>query len=213
MYRIRRRPVPLSVTKPPPSRTTNRLVFLTFAVACILIVTGFGPHEKRMIPPARTAATTAPEVQLAGVPRPTTWFGCEVSKLRPAVGTDTATPPACDPRGVDHANGAVHSTNIRRPEAIDSRLRDDINHSVRAFCRVCYVSACRESPTARAEGRATAPGLSASRSLRAGRIARRAHGRIRPRRTRVLTAIAGSLPSSAARCARCGVRGSRSRSG
>jgi hypothetical protein len=32
------------------------------AVVLILMVTGLGPHEKRMIPPARTAATTAAEV-------------------------------------------------------------------------------------------------------------------------------------------------------
>jgi hypothetical protein len=47
-------------------------VFITFAVAAILIVTGRGPQSKRITPPARTAATTAAEVQLAGVPRPTT---------------------------------------------------------------------------------------------------------------------------------------------
>jgi len=37
-----------------------------------LIVTGFGPQENRMTPPARTAATTALEVQLAAVPFPMT---------------------------------------------------------------------------------------------------------------------------------------------
>ena len=61
-------PRPLSVTSPPPSRTTRALVFLTLAVAFIRIVTGFGPHAKRMIPPARTAAITAADVQPAGVP-------------------------------------------------------------------------------------------------------------------------------------------------
>ena len=44
----------------------------TLAVARIRIVTGFGPHEKRMWPPARTAATTAADVQLRAVPCPTT---------------------------------------------------------------------------------------------------------------------------------------------
>jgi hypothetical protein len=48
---------------------------MTLAVVVILIVTGLGPHENRMIPPARTAATTAAEVQLAAVPRPTTRLG------------------------------------------------------------------------------------------------------------------------------------------
>jgi len=38
------------------------------AVAFILMVTGSGPHEKRIVPPDRTAATTADEVQLAAVP-------------------------------------------------------------------------------------------------------------------------------------------------
>ena len=61
---MRWRPRPLSVTSPPPSRTTRALVFLTLAVAFIRIVTGFGPHAKRMIPPARTAAITAADVQL-----------------------------------------------------------------------------------------------------------------------------------------------------
>ena len=87
MYRIRRRPSPLSVTSPPPSSTTRALVFLTLAVAFIRIVTGRGPHEKRMIPPARTAATTAADVQLAGVPCPTTRSGCAVS-TGPAAGRD-----------------------------------------------------------------------------------------------------------------------------
>jgi hypothetical protein len=65
---MRRRPSPFSVTSPPPSRTTGGLVFITLAVVFILIVTGLRPQENRMIPPARTAATTAAEVQLAAVP-------------------------------------------------------------------------------------------------------------------------------------------------
>jgi hypothetical protein len=40
-----------------------------------------------MIPPARTAATTAAEVQLAGLPRPTTRAGCDVSTARAVAGT------------------------------------------------------------------------------------------------------------------------------
>jgi hypothetical protein len=54
-------------------------VFLTLAVAVIVIVTGLGPHENRMIPPARVAATTAAEVQLAAVPRPTMCAARDVS--------------------------------------------------------------------------------------------------------------------------------------
>jgi hypothetical protein len=42
------------------------------AVARIRIVTGLGPHENLILPPARTAATTAEEVQLLAVPRPIT---------------------------------------------------------------------------------------------------------------------------------------------
>jgi hypothetical protein len=42
------------------------------AVARIRIVTRLGPHENLILPPARTAATTAEEVQLRAVPRPMT---------------------------------------------------------------------------------------------------------------------------------------------
>jgi hypothetical protein len=42
------------------------------AVAPIWIVTGLGPHENLILPPARTAATTADEVQLRAVPLPIT---------------------------------------------------------------------------------------------------------------------------------------------
>jgi hypothetical protein len=56
-------------------------------VACIVIVTGRGPQEKVITPPAATAATTACEVQLAGVPSPMTWSGWLVLTGRPAGGT------------------------------------------------------------------------------------------------------------------------------
>jgi hypothetical protein len=42
------------------------------AVARIRIVTGLGPQENLILPPARTAATTAEDVQLRAVPRPIT---------------------------------------------------------------------------------------------------------------------------------------------
>jgi hypothetical protein len=42
------------------------------AVAPIRIVTGLGPQENLILPPARTAATTADEVQLRAVPCPIT---------------------------------------------------------------------------------------------------------------------------------------------
>src|ERR1019366_8013901 len=102
---MRRRPSPLSVTSPPPSRTTCGLVFMTLAVVLILMVTGLGPHENRMIPPARTAATTAAEVQLAAVPRPTTWLGRDVSTARPAAGTGTKRTPRLGRRGIQRAVG------------------------------------------------------------------------------------------------------------
>ena len=81
-YRIRWRPWPLSVTNPPPSITIRRLGLRTFAVARIEIVTGAAPQEKRITPPARTAATTRAEVQLAGVPWPTTWSALAVPAAR-----------------------------------------------------------------------------------------------------------------------------------
>src|ERR1700729_3892534 len=87
MYRIRRSPPPLSGPLPPPSRTTSALVFTTLAVACMVIVTGRGPQENVMMPPSATAATTAAEVQLAAVPSPITWAGCEASAGCPAAGT------------------------------------------------------------------------------------------------------------------------------
>jgi hypothetical protein len=66
--------------------TTVALLLRTFAVAVMAIVTGAGPHEKVITPPAATAATTAAEVQLAAVPAPTTVVGCEVSTGRPSAG-------------------------------------------------------------------------------------------------------------------------------
>jgi hypothetical protein len=72
----------------PPSRTTRWLVFTTFAVAFMVMVTGFGPQLKVMTPPSATALTTAAEVQLAGVPLPMTWFGWLVFTARAARGTN-----------------------------------------------------------------------------------------------------------------------------
>ena len=62
-----------------------------FAVWVIAIVTGAGPQSNVITPPAATAATTAAEVQLAGVPEPTTRSGCEVSTPRESTGA--AGPP------------------------------------------------------------------------------------------------------------------------
>nr|BFE78352.1 hypothetical protein GCM10020093_009530 [Planobispora longispora] len=73
--------------------TTRGLVLRTLAVAVSLMVTGPGPQEKVMTPPAATARTTAREVQLPGVPSPTTRVGREVSTGRASGGT------AARPRG------------------------------------------------------------------------------------------------------------------
>ena len=87
-YRIRRWPPPLSVTSPPPSRTTfGPWSLRTFAVAAIVMVTGAGPHENVMTPPAATAATTAADVHEAGVPSPMTRVGCDVSSAIASAGT------------------------------------------------------------------------------------------------------------------------------
>src|SRR4051794_19954215 len=70
------------------------------------MVTGSGPQEKVMTPPAATAATTAREVQLAGVPLPTTRVGWEVSAARAATGT------AARPFGLPAAGGRL-GTRLR----------------------------------------------------------------------------------------------------
>ena len=100
---MRRAPWPSRVTCPPPSITTFGRLLKTRAVALIGIVTGAGPQLKVMIPPWATALTTAAEVQLAGVPVPTTWSGSEVS-TRPAdagIGECPVGLPAAGRRRVD----------------------------------------------------------------------------------------------------------------
>jgi hypothetical protein len=58
----------------------------------MVMVTGAGPQSKVISPPAATAATTAADVQLAGVPLPTTRSGLRVSTARASAGT-AAFPP------------------------------------------------------------------------------------------------------------------------
>src|SRR3954447_17816592 len=84
---MRRAPAPLRVTRPPPSSTTSGLSLKTLAVAFIVMVTGLGPHLKTILPPAATAATTAAQVQLAGVPSPITWSGLATDSACAAEGT------------------------------------------------------------------------------------------------------------------------------
>src|SRR5687767_4849379 len=100
---MRRLSAPLSVTRPPPSSTTAGPWSLrTLAVAVMVIVTGAGPQSKVITPPAATAATTAAEVQLAGVPLPITRSGSRVSTARASAGT--AAPPPRLP-GLGSASG------------------------------------------------------------------------------------------------------------
>jgi hypothetical protein len=120
MYRIRRAPPPLSATIPPPSRTTRRLVLRTSAVASIVIVTGRGPQLKVITPPAATAATTACEVQPAGVPSPMTWSGWLVLTGRPAAGTNAwpaGFPAAGSRTGVGEGLGLCPRRPCRAPAA------------------------------------------------------------------------------------------------
>jgi hypothetical protein len=102
-------------------------VFITLAVALILMVTGFGPQENRMIPPARTAATTAAEVQLAAVPRPTTRLGWALSTGPLTAGTGTERTPVADRGGIERAAGATNAPTARRQKhAIRSSARRGI---------------------------------------------------------------------------------------
>jgi hypothetical protein len=87
---MRRLPPPLSVTRPPPSSTTSPWSLRTLAVAFIAMVTGAGPQSKVITRPAATAVTTAADVQLAGVPLPTTRSGLPVSAALASAGTEAA---------------------------------------------------------------------------------------------------------------------------
>jgi hypothetical protein len=52
----------------------------------MVIVTGAGPQKNVITPPAATAATTASDVQLAGVPSPITRVGFDVSSAAASAG-------------------------------------------------------------------------------------------------------------------------------
>jgi hypothetical protein len=88
------------------------------AVARIRIVTCLGPHENLILPPARTAATTAEEVQLRAVPRPITRVEAARS---PAANGDDGTPgwgrgdDACDEAApTQTASALTHATAAAR---------------------------------------------------------------------------------------------------
>jgi hypothetical protein len=80
---MRRRPrlsrvTGVHVEDPPDAAAAQRHLAApveTLAVALITMVTGRGPQENVITPPAATARITACEVQLAGVPWPITWSG------------------------------------------------------------------------------------------------------------------------------------------
>src|SRR5262249_55010356 len=80
-------PPPLSVILPPPSITIGPLLLKIFAVAVRTMVVGREPQSKVMTPPAATAATNAPEVQLAGVPVPPTVLGLAMLSACASAGT------------------------------------------------------------------------------------------------------------------------------
>ena len=108
--------------------TSGRLL-KTRAVAAILMVTGAGPQLNVITPPAATAFTTAAEVQLAGVPLPTTWSG-EDASASPASGGTGAVPdglPAIPSRLIDCENDVVAWTSVngiaRVAGSFSARLR------------------------------------------------------------------------------------------
>ena len=76
-----------------------------------------------MIPPAATAATTAAEVQLAGVPFPITLAGCEVSTARAAAGTD-AVPAGVPGSGETPGRVAVGEGGAVVGDAVDGDTGD-----------------------------------------------------------------------------------------
>lgn len=80
-----------------------------------------------MIPPARTAAPTAADVQLAAVPRPTIWLGWDVSTGRPAAGTGTERTPGTGPRGLERAVGTRYAAALEtQTHAISNEARRGI---------------------------------------------------------------------------------------
>ncbi len=73
-----------------------------------------------MTPPLATAATSAFDVQLAGVPLPTTWSGAEAS-ASPASGGTTAPPDALPGAGCWALMRVMLSARCRNP-AVSARV-------------------------------------------------------------------------------------------
>src|SRR5690242_20120729 len=84
----------------------------------MVITTGAGPQSKVITPPFATARTTFREVQLAGVPCPTTWSGRLVLAGCPAFGTGTCLTPRCS--GCRPAPGVA---DVAVEPAYDGRTR------------------------------------------------------------------------------------------
>src|SRR5438477_11583684 len=94
----------------PPSMTVSLLVGAT-RVAVIGMVTTLPPQLNAMVPPWVTAAPSAANVQLSGVPVPTTLLGLEMSADCPSVGT----PAAHEPFGLP----ALHGPTVPPPEPVE----------------------------------------------------------------------------------------------
>jgi len=105
-------------------------VLTTLAVASSVIVTGAAPQANVTIPPAATAATTAADVQLAGLPVPTTRVGCEVSTARASAGTLAcpagvpAVPPPVPPPGAGAAGRVTVVVAVRGGAVVPARSAD-----------------------------------------------------------------------------------------
>jgi hypothetical protein len=108
----------------------------------MVIVTGAEPQLNVMTPPAATAATTAADVQLAGVPLPITWSGWLVSAGWPAAGT------VAFPAGLPAASGA--------PPWVVAGVRDAVARAVVVPC------ACDGALAAVTTAEATATGAPAA---------------------------------------------------
>src|ERR687898_606709 len=112
---MRRCPWPLSVTSPPPSRTTRGVVLTTLAVRRMAMVTGCGPQSNATTPPRATARTTAREVHDPGVPVPTTVSAVlDVTELR----AEPSSSPLANDAGAADAHAAATSTAARTPAAV-----------------------------------------------------------------------------------------------
>lgn len=119
-----------------------------------MIVTGRGPQENVITPPAATAATTAFDVQLAAVPVPTTRVGCEVSTARATAGTSAW------PSGLPAAAGRGGRARLGCRTGLEEAGRERAGRD-RAGPELCTGASTAltpaDSPGAAAGGRAAVP--------------------------------------------------------